>query len=219
MARLCATRSRRGSGCVGHEVRVAGGGEGEYRLRDPRVAFQLVLELPKSDGHRGLGVVTFEIDCGDEEQLNGPGVLDVQVGDALDVVVREQVPEDALLDGRTLPALAAALTARGVTARIEAALLKVAGLVAEDPAFAPVFERFRDVLVSGEERMMKPDPAIFALAIKRFGIDPATALFVDDRADNIAAAEAAGFQGWLFREAGPLANALFGTALAEAPGG
>ena len=84
---------------------------------------------------------------------------------------------------------------------------------------APVFERFRDVLVSGEERMMKPDPAIFALAIKRFGIDPATALFVDDRADNIAAAEAAGFQGWLFREAGPLANALFGTALAEAPGG
>lgn len=62
----------------------------------------------------------------------------------------------------------------------------------------PIFDRFRDIVVSGTERMMKPDPAIFELAKRRFGGDAARMLFVDDRADNVAAAEAAGFRGWLF---------------------
>lgn len=65
-------------------------------------------------------------------------------------------------------------------------------------ATAPVFDHFRDVIVSGEERLAKPDPRIFALAMERFGLTPGTALFVDDRADNIAAAEAAGLIGHLF---------------------
>ncbi|MFQ3666512.1 MAG: HAD family hydrolase, partial [Sphingomonadaceae bacterium] len=34
---------------------------------------------------------------------------------------------------------------------------------------APLFDLFEDIIVSGEERMMKPDPAIFALARRRFG--------------------------------------------------
>jgi len=33
---------------------------------------------------------------------------------------------------------------------------------------APVFDHFRDVVVSGAERMMKPDPAIYELAVSRF---------------------------------------------------
>ena len=40
----------------------------------------------------------------------------------------------------------------------------------------PAFARFRDIIVSGEERMVKPDPAIFALAKRRFPVDPARAL-------------------------------------------
>src|SRR3546814_1043940 len=35
----------------------------------------------------------------------------------------------------------------------------------------PIFDRFRDIIVSGTEKLMKPDPAIYALAIERFGID------------------------------------------------
>ena len=68
----------------------------------------------------------------------------------------------------------------------------------------PVFDRFRDIIVSGTERLVKPDPAIFALAIERFGIDPAGALFVDDNAANVAGAEAAGIAAHLFRDAAGL---------------
>ncbi|WP_447758060.1 HAD family hydrolase [Sphingopyxis fribergensis] len=62
----------------------------------------------------------------------------------------------------------------------------------------PVFDRFRDIVVSGTEKLMKPDPAIYRLAIERFGIDPEGALFIDDVAANIAGAESVGIAGHLF---------------------
>jgi 2-haloacid dehalogenase len=65
-------------------------------------------------------------------------------------------------------------------------------------ATAPVFDHFRDIVVSGEERLMKPDPAIYALALRRFGLAPGQGLFIDDRVDNVAASEAAGFVGHVF---------------------
>lgn len=73
-----------------------------------------------------------------------------------------------------------------------------------------VFDRFRDIIVSGTERLMKPDPAIYALAIARFGIDPAGALFVDDNVANVAGAEAAGIAAHLFRDAAGLERELIG---------
>lgn len=71
-------------------------------------------------------------------------------------------------------------------------------------ATAPVFRHFRNIVVSGDERLVKPDPAIFALAAARFGIGPGDALFIDDRADNVAASEAAGFVGHVFDGVAPL---------------
>jgi 2-haloacid dehalogenase len=68
----------------------------------------------------------------------------------------------------------------------------------------PVFCRFRDIIVSGTEKLMKPDPAIYRLAIERFGIDPAGALFIDDVAANIAGAESVGIAGHLFVDAAAL---------------
>ena len=65
-------------------------------------------------------------------------------------------------------------------------------------ATAPIFDRFRDIVVSGDERLVKPGAAIFELAMRRFGLAPGEALFIDDRADNVAAAEAAGMIGHLF---------------------
>lgn len=70
----------------------------------------------------------------------------------------------------------------------------------------PVFDRFADIVVSGVERMAKPDPAIFTLAAARFGHAPATMLFVDDNAANIAAARALGWQVHHFRD-GPALGA------------
>ncbi|HEY0270388.1 MAG TPA: HAD family phosphatase [Sphingomonas sp.] len=66
---------------------------------------------------------------------------------------------------------------------------------------AALLAPFRDILVSGEVKLIKPDPAIYALALARFGLAPGEALFIDDRADNIAAAEARGFFGHVFHDA------------------
>lgn len=72
----------------------------------------------------------------------------------------------------------------------------------------PVFDRFRDIIVSGTEKLIKPDPAIYALAIERFGIDPAGALFIDDVAPNIAGAESVGIAGHRFVDAATLEREL-----------
>ncbi|MHB9881048.1 HAD family hydrolase [Pacificimonas sp. ICDLI1SI03] len=65
---------------------------------------------------------------------------------------------------------------------------------------APVFDRFTDVLVSGTERLAKPDPAIYRLAMDRFGVTPARTLFIDDRGENVEAARALGFIAHRFRD-------------------
>ncbi len=62
----------------------------------------------------------------------------------------------------------------------------------------PIFDHFRDIVVSGTEHMMKPDRAIYDLAIRRFGVEPAQCVFIDDVAANVAGARAAGMQGHVF---------------------
>ena len=56
------------------------------------------------------------------------------------------------------------------------------------------YDLFEDILVSGEEKLIKPDPAIFELAISRFEIEPTESLFIDDNLKNIEAAQKMGFQ-------------------------
>ena len=43
--------------------------------------------------------------------------------------------------------------------------------------------------------VMKPHPAIYAEAERRFALEPSATLFIDDRADNIATARTRGWQG------------------------
>ncbi|GAA0323988.1 HAD-IA family hydrolase [Sphingomonas oligophenolica] len=73
---------------------------------------------------------------------------------------------------------------------------------------AAIFDRFRDVVVSGDEKLVKPDAAIYRLALDRFGLEPGEAVFVDDREDNIEGAEAVGIQGLLFVDAPTLRSDL-----------
>lgn len=84
---------------------------------------------------------------------------------------------------------------------------------------APVFDRFADVLVSGEVKLVKPDPEIFQLALRRFGLSAGEALFVDDQPRNVAAAIAAGLLGHVFVSAADLrlelARLSFPVAAAE----
>ena len=73
---------------------------------------------------------------------------------------------------------------------------------------ADFFAVFRDIVVSGDERVTKPDPAIYALALDRFGLAAPRAVFVDDVAANVAGAEAVGMGGLLFTDAATLRNDL-----------
>ena len=70
------------------------------------------------------------------------------------------------------------------------------------------FRCFKDIVVSGEEKLLKPDPALYYLALDRFGLRPAQALFVDDRAINVDGATAVGMHGHLFTDAADLRRKL-----------
>ena len=70
------------------------------------------------------------------------------------------------------------------------------------------FGRFRDIVVSGEEKLLKPDPAIYYLALDRFGVKPADALFIDDREINVEGAAAVGMHAHLFTGADDLRRRL-----------
>lgn len=60
------------------------------------------------------------------------------------------------------------------------------------PTF-PILDHMGDIVISAVERLVKPDPAIFHLAARRFGRVPKTMLFIDDNAANIATARALGW--------------------------
>lgn len=77
----------------------------------------------------------------------------------------------------------------------------------------PVLGRFRDIVVSGVEKIAKPDPAIYALAERRFGLPGPAMLFIDDNAANIAAARAAGWHGHHFSDPAVLEQDLVARGL------
>jgi len=78
---------------------------------------------------------------------------------------------------------------------------------------AEIFDLFEDIVVSGEERLVKPDPAIYRLALDRFGQESGEVFFIDDRADNVAAAQAVGIPSYHFRDAPTLRTMLGRMAL------
>ena len=64
-----------------------------------------------------------------------------------------------------------------------------------------LFDLFEDILVSGDEQLAKPDPAIYALAEKRFGRAASTMLFIDDSLPNFVSARASGWHAHHFTSA------------------
>ncbi len=72
----------------------------------------------------------------------------------------------------------------------------------------PVFDQFTDIVVSGTEKIAKPDPAIFALAARRFGYPLGEMLFIDDNEANVVAARECGWLAHHFVDAGTLAADL-----------
>jgi len=54
---------------------------------------------------------------------------------------------------------------------------------------------FEGILVSGEEKLVKPDPAIYQLLFDRYGVEPTRAVFIDDSEKNVMAARELGVKG------------------------
>ncbi|MGQ0577289.1 MAG: HAD family hydrolase [Betaproteobacteria bacterium] len=67
---------------------------------------------------------------------------------------------------------------------------------------------FEDIVVSGEVKLAKPDPRIFALTIARCRLDPARTIFIDDSPRNVEAGRNAGLHALHFSGPKPLRNEL-----------
>jgi len=74
-------------------------------------------------------------------------------------------------------------------------------------------EWFDGIIVSGEERLKKPDPRIYQLVVERFRLAPAETLYVDDAEKNVRAADLLGFRTHHFVEPEELRNRLVGCGL------
>ncbi|MFZ1412095.1 MAG: HAD family phosphatase [Micropruina sp.] len=77
----------------------------------------------------------------------------------------------------------------------------------------PVLDRLADVIVSGEVGMAKPDPDIFRFALRRFGLDAATTVMIDDTQVNLVSAETVGLPTLHFTSAERLRRDLVGLGL------
>lgn len=64
----------------------------------------------------------------------------------------------------------------------------------ETVARFPFLRTFRDIVVSGDERVIKPDPAIYRLLLARNGLRAETCVFIDDSEKNVRGAEAVGMK-------------------------
>lgn len=111
-------------------------------------------------------------------------------------------------------ALLRALRRRGVT--VHALTNFGVRTLAMAEAAYPALTEFDRRFVSGALRLIKPDPAIYACVEAETGIAPERLFFTDDRPENIAAAEARGWQGHLFEGPEGLARRLVAEGLLSA---
>jgi HAD superfamily hydrolase (TIGR01509 family) len=64
------------------------------------------------------------------------------------------------------------------------------------------WDAFSGIVISGEVKMMKPEPEVFHHLLSTFGIRAEDSVFIDDLAANVEAARQTGMQAILFKDAG-----------------
>ena len=65
----------------------------------------------------------------------------------------------------------------------------------------PFLDTFDELILSGDVRVVKPNPEIFKLLIRRRNLDVRRTVFIDDSTDNVATARQLGFATIHFNEA------------------
>ncbi len=81
----------------------------------------------------------------------------------------------------------------------------------------PFLEKFDGVVVSGLERLVKPDPRIFRVFCERYSLAPESCVFIDDNPANVVAARSLGMRGIEFRSPEALRAELIGLGLPLQP--
>ena len=72
----------------------------------------------------------------------------------------------------------------------------------------PFLTSFEGIVVSGYEKIKKPDPRIFELLIRRYQLKPERSIFIDDVAANVSAARAQGLNTIHFQSPESLRESL-----------
>lgn len=81
-------------------------------------------------------------------------------------------------------------------------------------SFIPTKKRFSflhefdGIVVSGEEKVAKPDARLFHILLERYKIDPRSAAYIDDSASNIVTAQSLGLHTVHFQSAEQMRRAL-----------
>ena len=68
----------------------------------------------------------------------------------------------------------------------------------------PFFKEFDGIVVSGEEKLIKPDPNIYHLLLERYNLKVENTIFIDDNINNIRAAKEIGLYAIRFENANKL---------------
>ena len=63
----------------------------------------------------------------------------------------------------------------------------------------PVFKLLDGYVVSGEEKLLKPDARLYRVLLDRYGLKAEECVFIDDNPNNTAGAEAVGIKGIVFQ--------------------
>ena len=72
----------------------------------------------------------------------------------------------------------------------------------------PFFGEFKGIVVSGEEKMIKPDKRLYHLLLDRYKLKAGNTIFIDDNLNNVKAAEELGMNAIHFKSPGQLETEL-----------
>lgn len=64
----------------------------------------------------------------------------------------------------------------------------------------PFLDLVDGAIISAYERVVKPEPGIYELLLKRYGLEASECIFLDDREENVDAAKALGLKGIVFTD-------------------
>jgi 2-haloacid dehalogenase len=70
----------------------------------------------------------------------------------------------------------------------------------------PFLKRFRGLVLSGDEQLVKPDPRIYRVLLERYRLAPESCVFVDDSLPNVEAARAVGMKAAHYDGRSPLTS-------------